>query len=76
MRPPEVRRHVHLRNALQVPDGAVDFVPPEWEPLVADAESIIVEVLLEPGDPPTVTATANGHSVVYVPATEAAPGCD
>ena len=59
-----------------VPDGTVDYVPPEWEPLVADNESIVLEVLLETGDPPTVTATANGHSVVYVPVTEAAPGCD
>ena len=35
--------------------GAADFVPPEWEPLVTD-ESIGLEVLLEAGDPPTVTA--------------------
>ena len=59
----------------EVPDGAVDVVPPAWEPLVAE-ESIVLEVLLQTGDPPTITATANGHSVVYRPATEAAPGCD
>jgi hypothetical protein len=59
----------------EVPDGAVDFVPPQWEPLVAE-ESIVVEVLLDAGDPPTITATANGHSVTYLPATEDAPGCD
>lgn len=59
-----------------VPDGAVvDFVPPEWQPVVVD-ESIGLEVLLESGEPPTVTATANGHDVVYVPAAEEAPGCD
>ena len=58
-----------------VPNAAVDFVPPAWAPLVTD-ESIVLEVLLEAGDPPTVTATANGHSVIYQPATEPAPGCD
>ena len=59
----------------EVPDGDTDFVPPEWQPLVAD-ESIVVSVLLQAGDPPTVTARANNHDVVYVPSSEPAPGCD
>ncbi|HEX5014640.1 MAG TPA: hypothetical protein VFV72_10855 [Candidatus Limnocylindrales bacterium] len=58
-----------------VPDGSTDFVPPEWQPLV-NSDAIALEVLLKAGDPPTVTATANGHSVVYVPAPEDPPGCD
>jgi hypothetical protein len=58
-----------------VPAGVTDFVPPEWEPLAAD-ESIVVSVLLEAGDPPTVTATANNHDVAYTPASEPDPGCD
>jgi hypothetical protein len=84
--PGQYRLHVHcgiewlgeINNITwrtEVPAGAVDFVPPQWEPLVAE-ESIVVDVLLETGDPPTVTATANGFEIVYVPATEDAPGCD
>ena len=60
----------------EVPDGAVDFVPPEWKPLVAE-ESIVLEVLLEAGDPPTVTG--DGERALrwcIVPASEEAPGCD
>ena len=45
-------------------------VPLEWADLVEpDSQTIIVEVLVTPGPDPTVTATANGHSVTYRPVT-------
>jgi hypothetical protein len=53
-------------------------VPPAWAELVdPNAHTVDVEVLVTPGPDPTVTATANGHSVVYEPvAPEAVPSCD
>ena len=53
-------------------------VPPEWADLVdPNAHTVDVDVLVTPGPEPTVTATANGHSVVYEPvAAEAVPSCD
>jgi hypothetical protein len=53
-------------------------VPPAWADLVdLKAHTLDVEVLVTPGPDPTVTATANGHSVVYEPvAPEAVPSCD
>lgn len=59
-----------------VPADAVDWIPPAWEQVVAMDESIVVTVLMSPGPDPTVVASANGHEVVYRPATEPAPGCD
>ena len=59
----------------EVPDGAVDYVPPEWEPVVVD-DLLVVSVLLRTGDPPTVTASANNHSIVYHPSSDDPPGCD
>ena len=59
----------------EVPPGAIDWIPPEWEPLVQD-EAVVVSVLMESGDPPTLTVTANGRDVVYLPATDGSPGCD
>ena len=60
----------------EVPAGAVDWIPPAWEQVVAMDESIVVTVLMSPGPDPTVVATANDHEVIYRPATEPAPGCD
>lgn len=51
-------------------------VPEPWRELVDEDQEVVVEVLLETGDPPTVTATANGHSVAYVVGDPAAHGCD
>jgi hypothetical protein len=58
-----------------VPAGATDFVPDAWAPLVND-ERLDVTVLLEEGPAPRLTASANGHSVVYAPSAERPPGCD
>jgi hypothetical protein len=84
--PRDYRLHVHcgiewlgvindITWRTDVPADSTGFVPPEWEPLVAD-ESIVVSVLLEAGDPPTITASTNGHEVIYVPTSEPDPGCD
>lgn len=51
-------------------------VPEPWQELVDEDEEVVVEVLLEVGDPPTLTATANGHSVAYVAGDPADHGCD
>jgi hypothetical protein len=59
-----------------VPEGAMDWVPPAWQQVVAMDESIVVTVVMSPGPDPTVTATANGLDLVYRPAREPAPGCD
>lgn len=59
-----------------VPGGAIDFVPPAWRAAVAMDGSIFLAVLMTEGPEPTLTATANGVSLVYRPAAEPAPGCD
>ena len=59
-----------------VPEGAVDWVPPAWQPVVDSDQSIVVTVIMSPGPDPTLTATANGHAVLYQPAEGPAPGCD
>ncbi len=50
-------------------------VPEPWRDLVVEDE-LVVSVLIETGDPPTATATANGHSVIYVPGAPDEYGCD
>jgi hypothetical protein len=57
-----------------VPPDSVDHVPAGWQPSVDDQERLLVELVLAT-DPPTLTATANGVSVVYEPATGSRPGC-
>jgi len=58
-----------------VPDGAIDWLPEEWEPLVIDEQLELTVVLrLEPET--HLRASANGHSVVYQPVADGAPGCD
>jgi hypothetical protein len=59
-----------------VPVGAVHWIPPAWQQVVALDESIVVTVILSPGPDPTITATANGLAVVYNPVRESNPGCD
>jgi hypothetical protein len=53
-------------------------VPSEWTDLVdVTSESIIVEVNLNDEPDPTMTATANGHTVTYEPVrSDAVPACD
>jgi hypothetical protein len=58
------------------PDPAPDWVPPEWQQLVAMDQTLILSIVMTPGPDPRITATANGHSEEYAPATEPAPGCD
>jgi hypothetical protein len=59
----------------EVPAGDVDFIPPEWEPVVVD-EKIVLDVLMRTGEVPTMTAAANGHAVEYRASVEQPPGCD
>lgn len=57
-----------------VPAGTDPFVPEPWLPLVVE-DSLTVEVLVTAGPPASLTATANGHKVVYEPSPDAAPPC-
>lgn len=50
-------------------------VPPAWSEVATD-EVLEVELLLETGSPPTLTATANDHSIDYKPTNQPQPGCD
>ena len=60
---------------MERPPGG-QYLPEEWRPAIDDWEYVTVELLLTPGDPPLLEATALGHTVRYVPATEDPPGCD
>ena len=59
-----------------VPVGSQDSVPSEWEPVVDADQEIDLMLLMETGPDPRITATANGHSVVYHATAEKPPGCD
>jgi hypothetical protein len=55
----------------EVPD-----TPTAWrEARSPSTDELVVEVLLET-DPARLTATANGHEIVYTPTAEEHPGCD
>lgn len=56
-----------------VPVGTLDFVPPAWQGAVEGEQSIVLTILLDTGPPPSLSATANGHSVTYE-ASLTAPG--
>ena len=56
-------------------DGSPDWIPAEWKPKVRDDGLITLTVLVQPGDPPTLTATVDGHSVAYVASPEEVPPC-
>jgi len=58
------------------PNGVIDWVPAEWQQVVAPDETLLLEIVMSPGPDPTVSAVANGFEVTYRPATEPAPGCD
>ena len=58
-----------------VPGGALDAVPPEWQTAVDTSESIELSIILRTDPEPVIIATANGHTVTYRPTTEVPPGC-
>lgn len=60
----------------EVPSGSSDYTPPEWQPAVDVGGNIQVTITLYEGPEPTLTATANGHTVVYLPTVMEPPGCD
>ncbi len=51
-------------------------MPPEWQALVTDSETLDVSVMMSEGPAPTLRATAGGVTVVYRPTSESPPGCD
>lgn len=57
-------------------ENVLDYVPDEWREAVDDYEYITVEIVLTEGDPPTLDATALGHTLRYLPADSDPPGCD
>lgn len=52
------------------------WIPGEWASEITAEGTIVLEVLIETGNPPTLTATANGHTVVYQASAEEMPACD
>jgi hypothetical protein len=58
------------------PPGAVDFVPPEWQPAVDPGGTLELSVLQHEGPERVIEATANGHTVKYTATGEDPPGCD
>ena len=65
-----------LQWRMENPPEGIDYIPDEWREAVDESEYVTVEVLLTPGDPPVLEATALGHTVRYLPATDDPPGCD
>jgi hypothetical protein len=57
-------------------DGTAGWVPPEWQSEITEDETIVLEVLIETGDVPTLTATTNNHSVIYYANIAAVPSCN
>jgi hypothetical protein len=62
-------------NSVRWRTDAAD-IPAAWTSAVDDAGFLVVEVLLETDPEPMLTATANGHSVTYVPTLDEQPDCD
>ncbi len=57
-----------------VPD-VLDFIPPEWEAAVDASQYIEVSIVLRVDPEPAIEATANEHTVTYLPSLEEPPGC-
>ncbi|HEX9889880.1 MAG TPA: hypothetical protein VGA69_10410 [Nitriliruptorales bacterium] len=53
----------------------VTATPPAWRDASDENQELIVEVFLET-EPARLTATANGHQIVYDPTADEPPGCD
>lgn len=51
---------------------AAEPIPDSWLEAAADAESVVVEVLLHEGPEPTLEVTFEGETVIYEPTDEAA----
>jgi hypothetical protein len=60
----------------EVPPGILDYIPPEWKDAAAGQLFIEVTVVLQTNPEPTITATSNGHSVIYKPTADTPDGCD
>jgi hypothetical protein len=59
-----------------VPDGALDSIPPEWQAAVDGSQTVELSIILRTDPEPLITATANSHTVTYRPTAEEPPGCD
>jgi hypothetical protein len=57
-----------------VPPGVDRFIPAAWEPLVEDG-ALVVSVLMRIDPEPSLTATAAGHTVEYLPTLAPVPDC-
>ncbi len=58
-----------------VPDGVLDFIPPEWRTAVDASQTIELSILLRTDPEPVIMASANGHAVMYRATTEVPPFC-
>jgi hypothetical protein len=59
-----------------VPDGVLDFIPPEWQTAIDASQTIELSIILRTDPEPVIMATANGYTVTYRPTAEELPGCD
>ncbi len=50
-------------------------MPEEWEAAIVDG-LLDLELMMTPGPEPTLTASAGGLDVLYLPGPELQPGCD
>ncbi len=79
--PTRIRMHTHCGVNWVGLNGVTWFaadapsIPDEWLGQL-DEETIVVEVLISEGDPPTLVATANDFSVTYQAVAQDLPGCD
>jgi hypothetical protein len=56
------------------PPGSDNFIPAAWEPLV-EGGALVVSVLMRTDPEPSLTATAAGHTVEYLPTLAPVPDC-
>ncbi len=58
-----------------VPDGVLDFIPPEWQTAVDASQTIELSIVLRTDPEPVIMATASGYTVTYRPTTEELKNC-
>lgn len=60
----------------EIPPDILDYIPLEWKDAAAGELFIEVTVVLQTNPEPTVSATLNGHTVIYKPTGDTPGGCD
>ena len=60
----------------EIPPGSLDYIPVEWRDAAVGELSIEVTIVLQTNPEPTISATSNGHTVIYQPTADKPGGCD